>query len=172
MNTIVNVHILRGQLLQGWCRTKTQIVWQQQKSPWIRNPFIELCPCGCMVQHIFVVVIFIYSKCFWGLGLLFVEMSCIMLISIICPHTIHVGIVKYTGDIRKIYWNLVLNAKYFLSLRMLCWVIFIYCSLIHINRGDWISPISQSILNQFLWNCTHTMLPSCRDYPGSLAKSI
>ena len=41
---------------------------------------------------------------------------------------------------------------------------------IHIHRGGWISPISQSILNQFPWNCTHTIFHSCRDYPESFAK--
>ena len=38
-------------------------------------------------------------------------------------------------------------------------------SRIHINHGEWISPISQSILYQFSWNFTHTIFHSCRHYP-------
>ena len=39
-----------------------------------------------------------------------------------------------------------------------------------INQDYWISRISQSILNQFSWNFTHTIFHSCRDYPENLAK--
>ena len=45
-----------------------------------------------------------------------------------------------------------------------------FYSRIHINRGEWISPFFQSILNQFLLNFTHTIFHSCRDYPESFAK--
>ena len=37
-------------------------------------------------------------------------------------------------------------------------------SRIQINRGKQFSPISQSILNQFSCNFTHTIFHSCRDY--------
>ena len=43
-------------------------------------------------------------------------------------------------------------------------------SRIHINRGEWFSPISQSIPNQFSWNFTHTIFHSCCDYPECFAK--
>ena len=45
-------------------------------------------------------------------------------------------------------------------------------SRIHINRGGWISPIFQSILNQFLWNFTHTIFHSCRDYTPKVSRSF
>ena len=49
----------------------------------------------------------------------------------------------------------------------------IYYSQIHItfiNQDYWFSRISQSILNQFLWNSTHTIFHSCRDYPENFEK--
>ena len=39
-----------------------------------------------------------------------------------------------------------------------------------INQDYWISRISQSILNQFSWNFTHTIFDSCRNYPENFAK--
>ena len=45
-----------------------------------------------------------------------------------------------------------------------------YYSRIHTSRGEWMSPISQSILNQLSGNFTHTIFHSCRDYPESFAK--
>ena len=43
-------------------------------------------------------------------------------------------------------------------------------SQIHINRGEWFSPNYQSILKQFSWNFTHTIVHLCRDNPESFAK--
>ena len=45
-------------------------------------------------------------------------------------------------------------------------------SQIHMNCDEWISPISQSILNQFSLNFTHTIFHSCRDYPENFDKYL
>ena len=49
----------------------------------------------------------------------------------------------------------------------------IYYSQIHItfiNQDYWFSRISQSILNQFSWNFTHTIFHSCLDYSENFEK--
>ena len=78
------------------------------------------------------------------------------------------------------------SVKYYLGFRKNCkyihvltshlyifpYLISIY-SRIHIkliNQDYLISRISQSILNQFSWNCIHTIFHLCRDYPGNFAK--
>ena len=45
------------------------------------------------------------------------------------------------------------------------------CSRIHINRGEWFSPNSQSILNQLSLNFTSTIFLSRRDHPENLCKN-